>query len=465
MSLRSLLGAIALSALAAPVMAQTEITRLTIHGSNTIGAKLMPRIVEDFAVSLGYRVVRVAGDKPEEVEIRLAREDGTVGGIVRVHSHGSGTAVPGLVSRAAQIGMSSRPVSEKELAMAAKASMPDLRQPGYEHVLALDGLVVVVSPENPVRALTLDQIAAIFAGQVRDWSEVGGKPAPINLYARDAKSGTYDTFDALVLRAHKVALAAGARRFESSEDLSDSVARDPAGIGFIGFAYVRNAKPLSIASVCGVTSDPRTYEVKTEEYPLSRRLYLYTAAPPSDDMTGLLLQYALSAKSDPVVQDEGFIDLRPTLPREPGQLGRLVTALQMQGTDFDAESFKRLTLDLQRTQRISTTFRFLPNAITLDNRALVDIGRLAEMVKPLMVANPNLTLTAVGFTDSTGSADGNVTLSQTRAESVRTALLARLGKAYAPRLLARGYGPLLPVACNEAIDGRDKNRRVEIWLR
>jgi len=465
MRLWFLLGAIALSALAAPVLAETQVTRLTIHGSNTIGAKLMPRLVEDFAMTLGYRVVRVAGERPEEMEIRLVREDGTVGGLVGVQSHGSGTAIPGLLSGAAQIGMSSRPVSEKELALAAKAAMPDLRQPGYEHVLALDGLVVVVSPDNPIRALTLDQIAAIFAGQIKNWSEVGGKAAPIILYARDAKSGTFDTFDSLVLRAHKVALAAGARRFESSEDLSDSVARDPAGIGFIGFAYVRNAKPLSIASVCGVTSNPGTYEVKTEEYPLSRRLYLYTAAPPNDDMAGLLLQYALSAKSDPVVQDEGFIDLRPTLPREKGQLGRLVTALQMQGTEFNAESFKQLTLELQRTQRVSTTFRFVPNAITLDTRALVDIDRVAATVKPLLAANPNLTVTAVGFTDSTGSADGNVALSRTRAEAVRTALLVRLGKAYAPRVQARGYGPLLPIACNEVADGRDKNRRVEIWLR
>src|SRR5208337_4554653 len=96
------------------------------------------------------------------------------------------------------------------------------------------------------------------------------------LYARDAKSGTFDTFDNLVLKPGNLKISPEAKRFESSPDLSDETARDPDGIGFAGFAYIRNAKPLAISSVCGIVSTPEVFSVKTKEYPLSRRLYLYT---------------------------------------------------------------------------------------------------------------------------------------------------------------------------------------------
>ena len=128
----------------------------------------------------------------------------------------------------------------------------------------------MVSPQNPVKALDLDEIAKIFAGTIKDWSEVGGNPGKIKLYARDAKSGTFDTFDNLVLKPRNMKISAEAQRFESNPELSDETARDPDGIGFAGFAYIRNAKPLAISSQCGIVMPPQVFSVKTEEYPLSR---------------------------------------------------------------------------------------------------------------------------------------------------------------------------------------------------
>ena len=84
-----------------------------------------------------------------------------------------------------------------------------------ENVIALDGLAIVVNKDNPVQALTLDQIAEIFSGQITNWERVGGPSAPISLYARDAKSGTFDTFKNLVLekdKDRKRELSASAKR-------------------------------------------------------------------------------------------------------------------------------------------------------------------------------------------------------------------------------------------------------------
>ena len=89
----------------------------------------------------------------------------------------------------------SRPIKLEEI-----KSLTDAGVKLNSHVFALDAVVVLVSPQNPVAALSIDDIAKVFAGTITDWSELGRTPGHINTYARDAKSGTYDTFDNLVLK-------------------------------------------------------------------------------------------------------------------------------------------------------------------------------------------------------------------------------------------------------------------------
>ena len=238
-----------------------------IHGSNTIGAQLMPNPIEKFADREGYTVEKIAGNDPEAVQYKLYASDGKEAGLFDLQSHGSNTAPSDMQKGKAQLGMMSRPIKPEEV-KAIAGSGTTLKT----HVFALDGVAVFVSPQNPVKALSLDEIAKIFAGTIKDWSEVGGSPGKIKLYARDAKSGTFDTFDNLVLKPRNMKISPEAQRFEFSPELSDETAGDPNGIGFSGFAYIRNAKALAISSECGIVSPPLVFSVKTEEYPLSRRL-------------------------------------------------------------------------------------------------------------------------------------------------------------------------------------------------
>src|SRR5262249_32335289 len=146
-------------------------------------------------------------------------------------AHGSGTATPGLASGKALIGMASRALNEAELTQLAQQGFGDMRSAENEHVVGLDGIIVIVSPANPIAKLSLQQLRGIFSGAAFDWSQVGGKPGSINVYARDAKSGTFDTFKTLVLDPGKQKLTGTAQRLESSNELSDLVANDPSGIG------------------------------------------------------------------------------------------------------------------------------------------------------------------------------------------------------------------------------------------
>jgi phosphate transport system substrate-binding protein len=172
----------------------------------------------------------------------------------------------------------------------------------------LDGIIVVISPRNPVAKLSLQQVQAVFSGAVSDWSQLSEKPGKINVYARDAKSGTFDIFKTLVLDPGKQELVASTQRLESSNELSDLVANDSNAVGFVGFAYLRNAKAISLVDECGMSFMPSTFDVKTEEYPLSRRLFLYSGKLPAHSYAAALLDFAISTEAQAIIRDSGFID-------------------------------------------------------------------------------------------------------------------------------------------------------------
>jgi phosphate transport system substrate-binding protein len=439
---------------------------LGIHGSNTIGAELMPRLIEAYAQSRNERVRISNGDAPDVSEIRVVGNDGRDRAAIDLQARGSGTATPGLLSGKAVIGMASRPLNEAELTQLADRGLADMRSPSSEHVLALDGIIVIVSPANRVGKLSLQQIQGIFSGAISDWSEVGGTPGRINVYARDAKSGTFDTFKTLVLDPGKRELAAGTERFESSNDLSDRVANDPNAIGFVGFAYRRNTKALSLANECGMTFSPSTFSVKSEEYPLSRRLFLYSGTLPEQSFAAGLLQFSLSKAAQSVVKESGFIN-QDLEWHSFGQTDRTAQARSARKLRAGAgEPFMTLLRDVEETSRISTTMHFRYNSLDLDSKSLTDVDGLAQFLQFLLQRKAGGKLVLAGFTDSAGTADKNIALSLQRANVVRQSLLRKLGDPqYAKLIETRGYGPALPVACNDNEAGRDKNRRVEVWLR
>jgi phosphate transport system substrate-binding protein len=428
---------------------------LTIHGSNTIGAQLMPNTIERFAEIEGYLVEKVLGSDPEEVVYKLSQKEGGSDAVsIELQSHGSNTAPPDLLNGKAQIGEMSRPIKPEELKAIADAGLKL-----STHVFALDAVVVFVSPQNSVKALSLDQIGKMFAGEIKDWSEVGRSPGKINLYARDAKSGTYDTFDNLVLKPRHLKISAEAKRFESSPELSDETARDPNGIGFAGFAYIRNAKALAISSDCGIVSPPDVFSVKTEEYPLSRRLFLHNvdSTPPIGNK---LLSFALDDQAQDTISEAGFVNQRLDAQSFEQQTGRLAPALLVADKDFSFSYMRELVNGLKNAARLSVNFRFKRNAVILDEKARQDIPRLARFLR----SDPKVTeVFLIGFADNAGTFDANRAVAFNRANNVKSALVAE--GVPANQITTRAYGSLLPVGCNSTEAGRESNRRVEVWVK
>ncbi len=197
------------SGAAAAALAQGK---LRLAGSNTIGAKLILKLLEGYAMSIGDNQIRwIAGAEPEQQSL-IAKGSGRDAFLADVAAHGSSTAFTALANGEADIGMASRPIKPEEKQKLAALGLGDFSLPEQEHVLALDGVAVLVNAANPLGKLSLAQIADIFSGAKKDWSDFGGKPGVITIYSRDDKSGTFDTFKTLVLQDRK--LDERAKRFE-----------------------------------------------------------------------------------------------------------------------------------------------------------------------------------------------------------------------------------------------------------
>ena len=418
---------------------EESVTLLNIHGSNTVGESLAPSLAVAYLKAKGLEDVKVeetAVKNEKVIKGVLASQGKTVQ--IKIAAHGSSTGFKGLMSGAADIWASSRPVKDKEVD-AAKL-MTNLRDQNSEHVVGIDGLAIIVHPENSVTSVTTENLGRIFSGDITNWSELGGPNLAISLYARDDNSGTWDSFKKMVLgKTYK--LSAAAARYESSERLSDNVSRDRGGIGFIGMAFVRDAKLLAIADGPAQALQPTKLSVGTEDYALSRRLFLYSDDNPANLYVHEFIRFAEGIRGQEIVQLSGFVSQN-------------VSAIN---PELDEDLPQEYVTLVNGAERLSVNFRFQEGSAKLDNKAIKDIERLVYFLKQRGQENE---LMLIGFGDKRKNESRSKLLSKLRAMAVRRELVRH---GVYPKETT-GYGEFNPVASFNG-SGRSKNRRVEVWLR
>ena len=413
---------------------------LQIQGSNTIGAKLGPALVKGLLVQQGFVDVRIEGNGQANEQQVVGRNDHGEQVRIDVAAHGSGTGFVALQEGRVALAASSRPIKASEAE--SLAALGNFNSPAAEQIIAIDGLAVILHPQNPLNALTTGQLAQVFAGEVQTWEALGGRGGPIHLYARDDNSGTYDTFKELVLVSHGKNLAASSQRFESSEQLSDAVSQDPQGIGFIGLPYIRQAKALAIADGESQPMLPTTSLIATEDYPLSRRLFFYNAPQEPNPWAQALVKFAHSSQGQTLVANNGFI-------------AQTVKAVKVKPSPSMPAEYQKLAND---ARRLTVNFRFQDGSANLDNKALRDVSRVLEYLRSQDKLSHKAVL--VGFGDPKSDPQRAQLLSKLRAMAVRR----ELAKSEVLFEQIIGLGAELPVASNQADDGRIKNRRVEVWV-
>ena len=190
---------------------------------------------------------------------------------------GSGSGIEAVLSGTCDIGLSSRELKAEEIEKGAVG-----------HVVALDGVAIVVNPANPVADLSMEQLAAIFTGEISNWAQLGGEDAPIAVYGREAGSGTRGAFEEIAGIEDKCVYT---NEYSSTGDIIGNVASNPNGIGYASLSGVTDAvRALSIEGVvCSEDS------IKDGSYPIQRPFIMVTSADAQlSQAAQSFLDYALS---------------------------------------------------------------------------------------------------------------------------------------------------------------------------
>ncbi|MDD5692503.1 MAG: phosphate ABC transporter substrate-binding protein [Candidatus Omnitrophica bacterium] len=229
---------------------------------------------------------------------------------IAVTGGGSGTGLSSLISGTCDIAASSRNIKDKEIALAKQKGINP-----YEIKVALDGLAVVVNPQNPVSKLTLDQLAGIFTGKISNWKEVGGKDQKIVILSREVNSGTHVYFKEHVLRKNnpegREEFAPQALLLSSSQAIADEVAGNPSAIGYYGMGYISDKqKAIAVAGKEGAEYvSPTIDNVLSGKYPISRPLFFYTNGEPQG-LVKKFIDYDLSKEGQDIVIKTDFVPVK-----------------------------------------------------------------------------------------------------------------------------------------------------------
>lgn len=260
-----ILSAFLVISFAAPAMASNAVT---VKGSTTV-LPIMQRAVEAFIAETGTPVAVSGG--------------------------GSSNGIKALLDGSTDIAMASRKMKGKEIKLANSKNIEPV-----EHIIALDAVIPIVHPSNPISNLTSAQLKAIYEGNVTNWKEVGGTDGKIIVISRDTSSGTYETWHKIIMK--KARVFPGALLQASSGAVMQAVSKNKNAIAYDGIGYINNTvKPLSVDGVVGSATT-----AKDKSYPVARTLQIYTSAAPTP-AANQLVEFILSPKGQDIVEQAGFI--------------------------------------------------------------------------------------------------------------------------------------------------------------
>jgi phosphate transport system substrate-binding protein len=218
---------------------------------------------------------------------------------ITVSESGSGNGAKSLINAACDVATMSRPMKSSELKAAQDAGILPI-----EHITAMDGIAAVVHPSNPLAGLTLEQIRNIYTGKIPNWKALGGPDQPIVVISRDTNSGTYESFEALVMNKEK--MGEKVEYVGSNGAIRQRVMSTPAAIGYVGLAFTEGVKALTAN---GIEATAET--VTSKKYPIARPLYMYTNGRPKQ---GTPLYDFINLSGTPegkrIIEDTGFVPVK-----------------------------------------------------------------------------------------------------------------------------------------------------------
>ena len=217
---------------------------------------------------------------------------------ISISGGGSGNGIKALIDGSTDVADSSRFIKDKEVELAVQNG----RYP-VPFAVAYDCIIPVVHPSNTVSNLTLDQLKAIYKGQIKNWKDVGGPNRPIVVISRDTSSGTYEVWEGKVMKKERV--FPGALLQASNGAIVQAVSSNKNAIGYIGLGYLNSSvKGTTVNSIKGSAET-----TLNGTFPISRALYMFTNGWPTGDTANFINFVMHPQKGQKYVKEAGFVPL------------------------------------------------------------------------------------------------------------------------------------------------------------
>ncbi|MFQ1702830.1 substrate-binding domain-containing protein [Loktanella agnita] len=436
-----------------------------VAGSDGIGLGLMPLVIEGYAGARNAAASFVNTGSEGAIVADLISDQGFGDDLVaiRVASSSTSDGLEQLRRGEAEIAMADRRILPDEARALRDSGAGNMISPDQEHIVAIDSLIIITNPNNPIDSLDVRQLGGIYSGQITNWSQVGGPDLPIEVVIRDVGAQRTDSFTARLFGDSGATLTRDATFVPTSSDVSLFVNQNPGGIGVVGYAFQRGASAVNIVNQCGITMSPDAFSAKTEEYALQQRLFLYARQDTTNPQVEDFLDFVTSPEADSVIRKAGFIGFSVDRREQSFDDSRARALLDPNADPFEGGYMRQMLSRMVDYDRLSTTFRFRTGSAQLDERGEIDKERLIDY----LATQPNGSeVLFVGFTDSVGEFSGNLDLSQRRAAQVAEEVESFAGsRLNGINFTSVGYSEIAPSGCNASEEGRRINRRVEVWIK
>jgi len=439
---------------------ESYVARVSFSGSTEIVESLLPRLIQTFSRLQGYEEELSVADPVTSVFTLADKGARGVAAVITVHAISSDEAFADLISGEADIAISSRPIAAQESGMALEAGLAISGR-----AIALDAIVPVVAPTNSVSTISVEKLAKVYSGEIDNWRDLGGVDAPISLHIPRYSSGISAEFLRRVMVESGKTLSEKAVQHDTLAGLSQAVSNDPFAIGISALSAVGPARVLRLSDNCGYVHRVTFRSLASEDYPLVAPIFMYAPASHLPRVMREFLRFLRSPAAQIAVRRASYGDLSLSETPIERQGGRLANAIMSAGKDVGLKDLQDMVSVLRTRQRLNLTFRFKEKTGELDAFSRSRVEDLARALESGTLDAREILF--AGFSDGTGSADKNRRLARERAKLVRSAVITSAATADLSqfRLKAKGFGELMPMACDDTPWGRKTNRRVEVWIR
>lgn len=331
----------------------------------------------------------------------------------------------------------------------------------HEREIAAIGIFVVVNDANSVSSITLEELDGILSGEIDNWQDVGGADAPINLFRAKRGGLISRILDGHLPGIREAQLLQPHLEFAIETDVVRAVSANVSAMGIVIWPQIENVRSLLIEDNCGVVRPVNAFSVKSLESPLSSRLFMYSTlykSPTVVDFLSLLNQDDLSD----MIDSAGLVDLAVVSSARPQEIEMMQGARADINDPYVSSFLDTHILETEGKKKLSSHIFFAPNSASLDSAAEQQLNRVISYLRQ----SGSTQLLIAGYTDDRQDFDTALSLSEQRAYEVLNVLNERFPADLIDRIQAStfGFGPLNPLACNDAAEGRSRNNRVAFWI-